>query len=411
MSGETKKTKKTNRSIKKYNKTYYIDSCYKFIDEYDLTRLMYHLKRLGINEDPLMNTIYKKDKDYFTSHNIKLKHGECYQNYNLQNIKEIGELQPYFILQYGQYIDKRLYEVQSFLSNIIHYENLDILQKSDIYDYIKDEFPEISKKYFKLSFYYRNIFKYKFPKIYILRPISGSGGADIFYISSEDELLKALDYYHSNNKFFKQDKKFHNMSVLASEYIMNPLLYNKKKFHIRMYFLICVINRKLTTFLLEFGKMLTAAKPFNTKKPFAKEVHDSHFDYTEKDIFFPKDFNNTHLNVKDMDPSNIIKQMRTVLSAVTSIINNKPIGKLLYNNQVNGYNLCGVDFMVDDTGTVFLIEINMTPSLNCKKPEATTLLCNTLFDWISTCVLEPCFNTQVDASQHPTYLPLYSPVK
>jgi glutathione synthase/RimK-type ligase-like ATP-grasp enzyme len=95
--------------------------------------------------------------------------------------------------------------------------------------------------------------------------------------------------------------------------------------------------------------------------------------------------------------------MRLILSAVSSICSENT--DVLYENQKNGFLICGVDFMIDDTGTVFLIEINQTPGIISREHENSVIFCNKLFDWLNECVLEPFFKG-TDASASSTYLPL-----
>ena len=353
-----------------------------------------------------MNIIKKHDLEYVKSKKIIIKDYECYQTHNrLPNLPIISQMRPKFMFNHINAIDKRFYDTKCYLTNIMNYKNFLTLNKDMLYFTLRDYYPEILKKHMKPSFYINEIYSYNFPKVYILRPIFGSGGAEIFYISSKNELIKAIEYYKSNNKFFKRLKFFHNYKVLASEYEMNPLLYKTKKFNIRMYYIISVINGVLSGFFLESGDFITAAKPFNTIKPFSKDVHDTHFKSTKEDIFFPEAFKDSNLNVKGLKSADILAQMRLILSAVTSttIKVTKNMNTLLYDNQKNGYNLYGVDFMVNDTGTVLLIEINGTPGIGFNDPKNTPIFCKTLFDWVSECVLEPCFKG-TDATKHPTYL-------
>ena len=391
----------------KYTNTYYLDGCYNYDKVYDLTRLIYHLKRLGLNEEPLMKFIESKDMKYVKSKNIKLKKEECYQDYNLPKLIEIAKIRPKFMFNHIHSIDKRFYNTKCLLSNILNYENFNTLKKHEIYLFMKDYLPEIAAKHMKSTFYISYNYRFNFPKIYILRPFLGSSGAEIFYISSEEELKKAINYYNTHNDFFKRDKAYHNYKVVASEYIMNPLLYKTKKFHLRMYYIMSIINGKFNSFFLDIGKILTAAKSFNTRLPFKKDVHDTHLKSTDGDIMFPSAFNDSNLNIKGLKSNEILEQMRTILAVFPTIIveYNKDINKMLYDNQENGYNLYGVDFMIDDTGTVFLIEINKTPGITFHNLKNTSIFCNILFDWIAECVLEPCFKGS-DASKHPTYLKL-----
>jgi len=395
------------RTLKKteYTDTYYIDACYNVDDVYDLTTLISNLKKLGLTEDSATKIIEDSNEDFLKVNKIALKKEECYQDYkNLPNLSIISQMRPKFIFNHIHSMDKRFYKTKCLLSNILNYEKFTTLKKHEVYFYMRDYYPEIMKKHMKPTFYISD-YSYNFPKVYILRPFLGSSGSEILYISSEAELIKAIKFYNSHNNFFKRDKWYHNYRVIATEYIMNPLLYKTKKFHLRMYYIISVINGVLSSFFFDIGKMLTAAKPFNTRKPFSKDVHDTHLKSTNSDLIFPVDFKCSDLNVKSVTSSDILAQMRLILSAVTTITikETSNINKLLYDNQENGYNLFGVDFMIDDTGTVFLIEINITPGMEFISNSEASIFSKKIFNWISECVLEPCFKG-TDASKHPTYL-------
>jgi hypothetical protein len=159
------------------------------------------------------------------------------------------------------------------------------------------------------------------------------------------ELLKTIEYFSIFNKFYKVNRGFlYNTRVLASEYIMNTLLYKNKKFHLRMYYMISIINGTINSFVLDYGKILTAAKVFNTKMPFTKDVHDTHIKSTKADIFFPDEFTDSNLSVKGIDMMDILSQIRLILSNVSILIVNQNT-KILYDNHKNGYNLFGVDLI------------------------------------------------------------------
>jgi hypothetical protein len=261
------------------------------------------------------------------------------------------------------------------------------------------------------TFYINEINNYKFPKMYILRPIKSFGGKDILYISNKEELDKAIEYYNTNTVIFygKKDKDIHGSNVIASHYIMNPLLYKNKKFQIRMHYLLTYVNNEFNTFLIDTGIIVTALKDYNIKKPFLSEVHDTHFKYTKTDILFPDDVKHNDFN-KNIDSIDIIKQMRTILKYTTKILTKTlTINKetLLYDNQENGYLLTGVDFMIDDNGNVFLIEINRFPSIGFNTSKYGNNMLSIIYKLINDIVLEPLFNkniTNEDIQKHPYYL-------
>ena len=68
------------------------------------------------------------------------------------------------------------------------------------------------------------------------------------------------------------------------------MLYNKRKFHLRTYFLIAIINGKYKTYFYELYELFTAAKPYNNNDYTDTDVHDTHFKSSYRsDLIFPDD--------------------------------------------------------------------------------------------------------------------------
>lgn len=59
---------------------------------------------------------------------------------------------------------------------------------------------------------------------------------------------------------------------IIQKYLM-PLLYNKRKFDIRCYMLVTVVNRKLRTYWYEEGYCRTSSKIFSAKNLKNKYIH------------------------------------------------------------------------------------------------------------------------------------------
>ena len=406
---DIKNTKKVY--IKKYDKTYFIDLCV-FIDKsYYPNKVIKYLKSYGLKEDPMMNIIKKSDMLYIKKHNIKTKPKECLQLLGIHKnkIHNIDKLKPMVLLHNTQIFDKRLYNVPCMLSNVLNIGNLNELNKSNLYLNLEKYYPEICKKYMAHTFYINEIDKYKFPKMYILRPVISSGGHDILYISNKKELEKAIEYYNTTNFYFNREHTYHGNNVIASRYIMNPLLYKNKKMHLRMNYLLTYINNQFNTFFIDTGKIITSLQDYNIKKPFLPKVHDTHFKYTKTDILFPNDIKTDDFN-KIVNISNIMKQMRTILKYTTKVLTKViPINKktLLYDNQENGYLLTGVDFMIDDNGKVILIEINRTPGIAFNTEIGGSKMLDIIYKVIDEVIFQPLFNkniTQNDIEKHPYYL-------
>ena len=168
-----------------------------------------------------------------------------------------------------------------------------------------------------------------------------------------------------------------------------------------MYYLLTYVNNHFNTFFINTGEIITSLNDYNTDKPFLHEVHDTHFKYTKEDITFPDDIKTGDFN-KNIDASDIIKQMQTILKYTTKVLTKViPINKqtLLYDNQENGYLLTGVDFMIDDNGRVFLIEINRLPGLGSNTEIAGRKMLDAIYKLYNEVILEPLFNKDKDITQ------------
>jgi hypothetical protein len=409
---QNKYTKKYNNI--KYDKNYFIDQRF-FIDKtYYINKIIKYLKSCGLKEDPMMNIIKKSDMLYLKKHNIKFDPKEFLlaTTTSKNKINNIDTLKPTVLLQYYNLFDKRLYNIPCVLTNILNIETLIELNKSNLYLNLEKYYPKILNKHMSKTFYINEINNYKFPKMYILRPIKSFGGKDILYISNKEELDKAIDYYNTTNFYYERDKIYHGNNVIASEYIMNPLLYKNKKFHLRMYYLLTYVNNHFNTFFIDIGKITTSLNDYNIDKPFLPEIHDTHFKYTKEDTIFSYDIKNSNFN-KNIDATDIIKQMRTILKYTTKMLTKTiTINKetLLYDNQDHGYLLTGVDFMIDDTGNVFLIEINRIPGITFNTEIEGSKMFDIIYKLIDDVVFQPLFKkNNINQSQklitaHPFYL-------
>ena len=90
------------------------------------------------------------------------------------------------------------------------------------------------------------------------------------------------------------------------------------------------------------------------------------------------------------------------MKGVSTILNLSK-GSWLYDNQKNGFHILGIDFMVDTTGRVFLIECNALPGFSYTSKSLSHAFSKSLFKWINDTVLEPWF-IGTNPKTHPTYL-------
>jgi hypothetical protein len=400
----SKSHKKSHRKVIKYNNTYFLDSCFVvnakkkwiFTD-----RLVYHLNRIGLKEDYMMNKIIDLDTKYLKKHNILFDNDKCLADYKIPQNFNTNLLKPLIVFIRTSAIDPRIRNINTKLCNLLYYPHFNsIYLKNELYFNMKEKFPEITKKHMANTFMINDIKKYEFPKHYILRPVYENMNNKFFrniffinFISNKKELDDAIEFY---------DKYNHGYNVIASEYIMNPLLFRGKKCHIRMFNIVSVINDKICSFLFNKGEIFTAEESYDSETiPFSREVHISTFGGTRRDFLFPDEFNDDNLNVKGLDPNDIYRQMKMLLACVDKLIN--PKGKKLLDNHENGFNIGHVEFLVDDNGIVYLLEVNKPTGMIFNNRDICEMFIDKAFDWICTSVVEPCLKG-MDPSKHPAYI-------
>ena len=401
----------------KYTNTYYIVDCIgDDNNELKFNVLEPYLKKFNLNSDKMMSIIRQLDLSFIKNHKIT-PINYCNTNVYLPKLDKTitHKLHPQFMWYHinSPHLNSRFYNIKCNMINIINSSKLkSISDKNALYDNMHRYCPEICSKHMANTFKINEFDKYtdldtisNSTSYYILRPIDSFSGAGILYISSKAELADAIEYY-------KKTKNYkgitYGTNVIASKYIINPLLFKGYKFHLRMYYLISYINGEFASFLYDnYGKILLAGSPYNIEKPFQKIVHDTHAKYSSEDNSFPKDFNENTIGKNYVSPNNIIKQMQDILKGV-SIILKKSKGQWLFENHQHGFQILGIDFMVDTNGRVFLIECNSAPGFGytSKNNDAFIhILSKSIFKWINETILEPYYK-KTDPKLHSTYLHL-----
>ena len=265
------------------------------------------------------------------------------------------------------------------------------------------------------------------PKWYVLRPIDGYGGKDIYYVNSPTALKIAKDFYDNNNIYGPSSTyKSYGNNVIASEYITTPLLFKTLKCHLRLYYLVFYskTHNVFNSFYLEkLGKIFTAGEPFtmanesfmNTEddKLKAKKTHDTHTNSTADDYFYPEVFTHENITLSDGKTSldktefnekfeDMKNQIKLIMSIISEIMVKKctdgKCNELLYDTDNNAYHIFGIDIMIDggdgtnpnEKFTPKLIEINFAPGFGHKNKDlAQKRLSDEVYGWINATVLEP----------------------
>lgn len=157
-------------------------------------------------------------------------------------------------------------------------------------------------------------------------------------------------------------------SGIASEYILNPLLFHGKKFHLRMYLMVRgpVQNIPPHVEIFPYGRILTAKENYVQGDFDNPAIHDSHIKSTASNYFFPQDLGGcqTIRGTPYSDADSIMDQMQQVATMLQTVLLTK-MRKWTYPESNFAYEIFGCDFMIraEDTPTgvqsqVVLLEVN-----------------------------------------------------
>ena len=277
-----------------------------------------------------------------------------------------------------------------------------ITDKAQLYVEMNKKCPEICKKYMAESWLLsdeKRVAEYSEADdgVLIIKPlgVGAGGGEGIVYVTNKEELVE----FTNAVKRRKQSKDKGSKEYLVSKYIRNPMLIEGKKFHLRMYFMVCMrANHKSDWFLFEEGKIITAELPYKDADYMNKKIHDTHFKSTKKNRLFPE---SRELGISDKEAKNIMQQMREVLRCAYDVY--KPHIASTRESKY-GFEVFGCDFMVTSDVGVKLLEINArhdygVNDVKKEAPEVYERFCSDFWDWVYKHAIEPVFSIDFEGEE------------
>lgn len=183
----------------------------------------------------------------------------------------------------------------------------------------------------------KNSFKSNF---YILKPENASFRSGIQVINSFDQAYNWVN----NNKY---------ENWIMQEYIKDPLLYNNRKFHLRIYSILKIDKLKMVTYVYYYGFMYSAKNEYkltiNSDSALSGEGSEEQVNLFPQDFIKKFSFNKYEYVKKQINY--IIKD--TILAASHSLkCPNRE------NSKYKCFKLLGYDLLVDSKFNVKLLEIN-----------------------------------------------------
>jgi hypothetical protein len=247
--------------------------------------------------------------------------------------------------------DESLYNTKSVLKNIIGDARKNITVKYNLYDNLitipgaESFLPKTIKFDIKdkpLS--YLNTFKtyFKNGRPMICKIGTMGEGLNIITTNKFEEFYKFMEHFYDVLR--KHPNKQFNKWILQ-EYIDNPYLIDKRKFHVRLHLIYQPGDKP--SYYIHNSYLALADEPYKHGDWENKAIHDTHF-HGRHGISWPDDF-----YVSTEQKNHIYKQYDFICSCIVN-----SIGGQCYEDAANCFQMFGLDLMITDDLTVKLIEVN-----------------------------------------------------
>ena len=199
-------------------------------------------------------------------------------------------------------------------------------------------------------------------------------GRKIKVFSNLDDILKEINTLN--------EKKF-SKNLLIQKYIEQPLLYNKRKFDIRIWVLFTYLEkgRKYEVYIFKEGHLKACCDEFNINSEdlfihltnYSVQKHNKNFSKCEigNEISFADFQKELDKTVKIID---FKKDIFPQIIKIISISANSVKGKINLSKRTNCFEIFGYDFILDINYKPFLLEINTNPGYEESSPLIKSLV-------------------------------------
>jgi len=182
--------------------------------------------------------------------------------------------------------------------------------------------------------------------IRILKPLNGFEGSGITIIKTKKEIELWLKEHEKNDKY---------KEWILQNYIQNPDLKDGLKFHLRVLILVKVYNKQVSVYISNYKLYVTAYAKYKNEDWLNKDIHDTHFKSTKREMIFPEDIPD---NWTIIDTTKAISDMNQIF---IKVFNNQRDFRSDWNAK-NGFEIFGADIMFSNKKP-YLLEINAKISI------------------------------------------------
>ena len=195
-------------------------------------------------------------------------------------------------------------------------------------------------------------------------------------------LYRQIDYYtllKKNNNEQEKKKHYQSKKILLQKYIENPLLYNGRKFDMRIWVL---LSHDMKVYIFKEGHLKATSFNFSLENKdffvhltnysvqkysnnFAKFEVGNEISFDQFQVSLFKDYNK-YVDVR----KDILNKIKNIVG-----ISMKAVKKKINMNNIKGsFEIFGYDFMFDIDMNPYLIEINTNPGLEISSPLISKLV-------------------------------------
>ena len=211
--------------------------------------------------------------------------------------------------------------------------------------------------------------------MWIIKPINLNRGRCIQVLKNTNSIISYLENIKNMKQIQTNDNNnFKCEHIIIQKYLEKPLLYQNRKFDIRIWILL-IGNQENYVYIFKEGHLKATCSEFdiNSDSPYIHltnySVQKHNEDFSKKEIgneipykSFQEDLdkNNTGINFKKDIYPQIVYIIRLAIGAIKSKIN--------YHKLEYCFEIFGCDFIIDENYKPFLLEINTNPGLEISSP-------------------------------------------
>lgn len=277
--------------------------------------------------------------------------------------------------------NKNLWDIRSIIGNNLN-PNSSVLSSKNkhrqlipqsLYSFLPDQITFTLSPTFDARDYKKYFDKYP---VLILKPVDGWGGHGITIHDSFKSFSERIDQLKALKKADKWSEKrnkkydFSNyLNWVLDEYVIDPLLYKGRKFHIRVYFIYHQYLNSKKAYLYEKIRLAIADDPYIPAQFNNTKIHDTH--YVVKDVMelvYLDQF------LKPKKYKEVLEQIKMLFTAIAENMDTE-----CYTENQICYQVYASDIMIDSNYTIKLLEVNNQPGFNLKLNTSGIILENVMY--------------------------------